>query len=278
MDRMITSQDLIAFENHLQQNEKSPFTTTKYMRDIRCFFHYLQGQAVTKDAVIAYKQSLSNQGYAATSVNSMLGALNCFLEFKGWSDCKVKYIRLQKKIYCADSMELTKQEYLRLLEAAKNQPRTQLVLQTLCATGIRVSELRFFTVENIRNGEIPVTCKSKVRTVFLPVKLQEKLLSWAESQNIKKGNVFVTNRGKPLDRSYIWAQMKALCLRANVDPHKVFPHNLRKLFARTFYGFDKDIAKLADILGHESIETTRIYIMSTGKEHRQKLEQLDLVI
>lgn len=226
---------------------------------------------------MAYKQTLRERGYAVRSINSMLASLNSLLDFLGWSDCKVKSIRQQKQTYCAEEKELSKAEYLRLLETAKGKPQLQLVMQTICGTGIRVSELRFFTVEAVKAGEVVVNCKAKTRTILIPGKLRKMLLAYAQKKKIHSGVIF-TRSGKPLNRSSIWAQMKHLCRNAGVNPSKVFPHNLRKLFARTFYGIEKDIAKLADILGHSSIDTTRIYIMSTGTEHRKKIERLGLVV
>lgn len=216
--------------------------------------------------------------YAVRSVNSMLAGLNSFLEFMGWKELKVKSLRQQKQIYCAAEKELTKAEYLRLLEASVKQEQLNMIIQTICGTGIRVSEFKYFTVEGVRHGEIMVQCKNKNRTVLVPGKLRKRLLDFAKKHNIRGGNIFITKTGKPVDRSNIWSQMKKLCESADVNPSKVFPHNLRKLFARTFYGIEKDIAKLADILGHSNIETTRIYIMTTGTEHRRKIERLGLVI
>ena len=208
----------------------------------------------------------------------MLASVNSFLDFLELSVCKVKNIRTQRQTYCAEEKELTKAEYLRLLSASKKNEQLNLVLQTICGTGIRVSELRFFTVEAISRGEITVHCKSKTRTILVPGKLKKLLLSYAKKHGIRNGAIFITKKGRPLDRSNIWTQMKRLCTVAGVNPSKVFPHNLRKLFARTFYGLEKDIAKLADILGHSSVDTTRIYIMTTVTEHRRKIEKLGLVI
>lgn len=250
----------------------------KYLRDVRAFVVYVAGEAVTKEIMMEYKKYLQVQEYAVRSINSMLASLNSLLDFLGWSDCKVKAIKQQKQVYCTEEKELTKTEYMRLLEAAKGKKQLQLIMQTICGTGIRVSELRFFTVEDVRQGEVLVNCKSKTRTILIPTKLRKLLLDYARKEKIRSGVIFITRSGRPLNRSYIWAQMKDLCKAAGVNPSKVFPHNLRKLFARTFYGIEKDIAKLADILGHSSIDTTRIYIMSTGIEHRRKIERLGLVI
>ena len=216
--------------------------------------------------------------YAVRSINSMLASLNSLLTFLGWAECKVKSITQQKQVYCAEEKELTKAEYMRLLDAAKNNRQLQLVMEAICSTGIRVSELRFFTVEAVQQGEVVVNCKGKTRTILIPGKLRKLLLDYAKKEKIRSGVIFITRNGRPLNRSCIWAQMKALCVEAGVNPSKVFPHNLRKLFARTFYGIEKDIAKLADILGHSSIDTTRIYIMTTGTEHRKKIERLGLVV
>lgn len=221
---------------------------------------------------------LIEKQYSVKSINSMLVSVNSLLAFLGWSDCRVKSIRQQRQIYCTEEKELTKSEYLRLLEAAKKKPQLRLVMETICGTGIRVSELRYFTVEAVRRGEIVVNCKAKTRTILLPGKLRKLLLDYAKKNQIVSGSIFVTRNGNPLNRSNIWSDMKKLCETANVKASKVFPHNLRKLFARTFYGIEKDIAKLADILGHSSIDTTRIYIISTGTEHRREIERLGLVI
>ena len=277
-ERILSIQHLNAFRENLIREEKSTATIEKYLRDAGTFLAYSAGQTVTKEHTVSYKRSLQKQGYAIRSINSMLASINSLLDFLGWSDCKVKNLRCQRQTYCAEDKELSKAEYLRLLEASKHQEQLNLVIQTICGTGIRVSELKFFTVEAVRRGEVTVQCKSKTRTILVPGKLKKLLLNYAKKCGIHGGIIFVTKNGKPLDRSNIWAQMKRLCHAANVNPSKVFPHNLRKLFARTFYGIEKDIAKLADILGHSSIDTTRIYIMTTGTEHRRKIERLGLVV
>ena len=218
-----------------------------------------------------------NQGYALRSVNSMLAAVNSFLTFCGLTDCRVRLCRMQREIYQRAERELSRAEYLRLLRAAEGDRRLWLLMQTICSTGIRVSELNYFTVEAVRRGEVSVACKNKSRKILLPGKLQKLLLRYARAIGITGGVIFRTRNSKPLDRSNIWAAMKRLCARAKIDPGKVFPHNLRKLFARTFYDLEKDIAKLADVLGHSSINTTRIYIMTTGQEHRRQLERLRLL-
>ena len=278
MERRILANHLTTFQEQLQREEKSAATTEKYLRDVCAFAAFMGGREVTKELVIAYKRKLEEAGYAVRSINSMLASVNSLLAFLGWNDCRVKSLRCQRQIYCAEEKELTKEEYLRLLNASKQKTQLNLVIQTICGTGIRVSELRHFTVEAVQRGEVIIRCKNKIRTILIPGKLRKILLNYAKQQKITGGSLFVTKSGRPLDRSNIWAQMKSLCKDARVNPSKVFPHNLRKLFARTFYGLEKDIAKLADILGHSSIETTRIYIMTTGTEHRRKIEKLGLVI
>ena len=277
-ERTINNCQIRGFSDYLVREERSNATCEKYIRDIHVFWMFSGNNQVTKELVVAWKKELVEKGYAVRSINSMLASVNSFFGFLGWHDCKVKNIRLQQQTYCAEEKELTKAEYLRLLEASKGNEQLNLVIQTICGTGIRVSELRYFTVEAVRQGEITVNCKSKTRTILVPGKLKKLLLNYAKQKHIATGVIFVGKNGKPLDRSSIWRQMKQLCKAAGVKESKVFPHNLRKLFARTFYGIEKDIAKLADILGHSSINTTRIYIMSTGMEHRRKIERLGLVI
>lgn len=277
-ERRLNNAQIQEFAAYLAREEKSTATCEKYLRDVGCFVRFAGEQAVTKETVVAWKKELVDRGYAVRSINSMLASVNSLFAFLGWHECRVKNIRLQRQTYCAEDKELTKAEYLRLLEASRKNEQLNLVIQTICGTGIRVSELRHFTVEAVRHGEIMVNCKSKTRTILVPGKLRKLLLNYAKHEHITAGVIFVGKSGKPLDRSSIWRQMKQLCKAANVKESKVFPHNLRKLFARTFYGIEKDIAKLADILGHSSINTTRIYIMTTGVEHRRKIERLGLVI
>lgn len=275
----ITTKDIAGFREHLILEERSAATIQKYIRDVKAFMAYAQNSAITKETVIAYKKYLQ-ENYAVRSVNSMLASINSFFSFFGWDDLKVKSLKLQQQVYCPEGKELTKAEYTRLCKAAqrRHNERLNLILQTICGTGIRVSELQFITVEAAKCGEAVVRCKGKTRTVFIVRELRQKLLRYATEQNIQSGMIFVTRTGKPISRTNIWREMKALCVEANVNPQKVFPHNLRHLFARVFYGIEKDIAKLADILGHSSINTTRIYIISTGTEHRQRMENMRLII
>ena len=276
--RILSYQHLNDFRRKLTVEEKSAATIEKYLRDAEAFLIYMMGKNITKEQTVTYKTVLQEKGYAIRSINSMLASVNSLLDFLGWSDCKVKNLRCQRQIYCAEDKELTKSEYMRLLDASRHQEQLNLVIQTICGTGIRVSELQYFTVEAVRRGEVTVQCKSKTRTILVPGKLKKMLLNYTRRKNIRSGAIFIGRNGKPLNRSSIWAKMKGLCEAAGVNPSKVFPHNLRKLFARTFYGIEKDIAKLADILGHSSIDTTRIYIMTTGMEHRRKMERLGLVV
>jgi len=276
--RIVSLKLLCGFREHLIREERSMATAEKYLRDMHTFQKFAAGKAVTKELTIAYKEYLQQQNYALRSINSMLASLNSFFAYVGWMDCKIKALRCQRQIYSTEEKELTKTEYLRLLKASENQPQLNAVIQTICGTGIRVSELKYFTLDAVRSGEVVVRCKNKTRTILIPGRLKKMLLEYAKRNGIKAGTLFITRNGNPLDRSNIWAQMKRLCRTAGVNPSKVFPHNLRKLFARTFYGIDKDIAKLADILGHSSIETTRIYIMTTGTEHRRRIERLGLVV
>ena len=278
MIEYITNKLMNDYAGFLRGEEKSGVTIEKYLRDLRSFRRYLGSGKLSKEETLGFKQQLIERRYAVASVNSMLSSVNAFLRYCGRQDCCVKSLRVQRRIYVPEERELTKEEYRRLLEASRGDEQMNLLLQTICATGIRISELRYFTVEAIRYEELTVCCKNKTRTIFLPPQLRKALSRYAARRNIRSGPVFVTRSGNCLDRSNVWAKMKRLCAAANVASHKVYPHNLRKLFARTFYTREKDIALLADILGHGSIETTRIYIMSTGKEHRQKIEHLNLLM
>lgn len=281
MDELIITKEKIdEFRNYQRLEEKSENTIEKYLRDINAFWKYVGEQTVTKELAIKYKEHLLSDEYAVRSVNSMIASLNSFFTFVGCEYLKIKTIKEQRQIFCSEDKELTKEEYNRLLNAAERNgnKRLGLIIQTICGTGIRVSELEFVTVEAVKRGEAVVFCKGKRRSVFIVKALQRKLLHYIKEQKIKTGSVFVTKNGKPVSRTNIWRDMKKLCRDADVNPKKVFPHNLRHLFARVFYGIEKDIAKLADILGHNSINTTRIYIISTGTEHRQRMESMRLVM
>jgi integrase/recombinase XerD len=279
-ERVLTDDKISSFAIYLKNEEKSRNTIEKYIRDVKLFFAYVKSVEITKEKVIAYKNKLICDNYAIRSVNSMIASINSLFVFLGWLDLKAKNIKLQRQIYYPEEKELTKAEYIRLCRTAerKHNERLNLILQTICGTGIRVSELRFITVEAVKSNVAIVSLKGKTRLVFIVKELKKKLLRYAKNQNIKSGMIFVTRTGKAINRTNIWREMKSLCKEANVNPQKVFPHNLRHLFARVFYGIEKDIAKLADILGHSSIDTTRIYIISTGTEHRRCMENMRLII
>ncbi len=281
MERLFIDSEIVNnFQSYLKSEEKSSATVEKYLRDVKAFAAYLGGGELTKEAVIAYKQQLLDGGYAVRSINSMLASLNALFAYLGRADLRVKSLKLQQDVFCPEERELTRAEYERLCRTAlkRHNERLALVLQTICSTGIRISELSYITAEAVRQGKAVVRMKGKTRTVFILKDLQKKLLRYISAQGIEQGSVFITRSGKPLSRSNIWREMKSLCEEANVNPQKVFPHNLRHLFARIFYGLEKDIARLADVLGHSSVNTTRIYIISTGTEHRRCMERMHLII
>ena len=267
------------YENYLVEEERSRNTITKYMRDLKSYFIFLQGEAVTKESLVCWKEKLT-QTYLPASVNSMLAAVNGFLEWAGYPQYRVKPLKIQREIFTKPEKELSKEEYIRLVKAAeeKQNCRLALILQTICATGIRVSELQFITLETARTGRTVVDCKGKKRTVFLPGALSRALQEYCREHGIKEGVVFRTKNRKPLDRSNIWRDMKNLCCSAGVEPEKVFPHNLRHLFARTYYHMEKDLSRLADLLGHSNVTTTRIYTMESGLEHAKQVERMGLVV
>lgn len=264
---------------HLQETERSNHTISKYAHDLTTFLNYLHEKPLTKAALIEWKSTLV-ASFAPATVNSMLVAVNGYLSFMGWKDLKVNLLKIQKSVFTDESRELSRDEYTRLVNAAKIQEneRLALVLQTICATGIRVSELRFITVEAVYLGRAEISNKGKRRIVFLPNNLCKLLSIYLHKQGRTSGAVFTTRSGRPLDRSNIWRDMKALCQSAGVDPKKVFPHNLRHLFARTFYSVEHDLSRLADILGHSNITTTRIYTAECGYVHAQQIEKLGLII
>lgn len=268
-----------SYLHHLEQEERSKATRSQYRRDILCFLSWLGDRVVTKETAIAYKQELEKK-CQPVSVNTKLSALNSFFFYIGRNDLHLKLLKIQRKAYCPVERELSKAEYLRLVKAAERAKNEKLALliQTICGTGIRVSEVQYITAEAVRRGEGTIYLKGKTRTILIPKKLQKRLMRYLQKERVATGPVFVTRTGRPLDRSNIWKMMKNLCRDADVDEEKVFPHNLRHLFARCFYDVDKDISKLADILGHSNINTTRIYIITSGKEHRRHLDALGLVV
>ena len=279
MKRIITEKIFQNFSNYLKENERTNATIHKYLHDIGCFSLYANENEINKDMVLAYKADLVKR-YAISSANSMIASLNTFFKFMEWNDLCIRQFKVQKKVYCNEEKEISKSDYMKLLSVAteKKKERLNLLIQTICGTGIRVSELSAITVEAVRNGEAIISCKGKTRKVFIVSKLRKKLLKYAMKARIHSGAIFITRTGKPMDRSNIWREMKKLCKEAKISEEKVFPHNLRHLFARTFYNMDKDIAKLSDILGHTSINTTRVYIISTGAEHRRQMENMRLII
>lgn len=276
---VVTKAAVTTYLQFLKIQEKSKGTLEKYQRELLDLAKYLAGKKVTREDLVVWKEELEKR-YSPAGVNGRLVAANGFFSFFGRYDLRLKLLKIQKEIFMREEKELTRAEYGRLVRTAerKEKERLSLLIQTICATGIRVSELEFITVEAVKRGRAEVNCKGKRRVIFLPARLQKKLKAYAAKKGISEGVIFAAKSGRPLHRGNIWAEMKKLCKDAEVSPEKVFPHNLRHLFARIFYSLDKDIAKLADMLGHSNIETTRIYIMESGRIHRQKLERMRLVL
>lgn len=271
--------ELESFQRYLWQEEREEGTIEKYLRDIKMFAAWLEEREATKESAVEWKEHLRRMGYQPESINSKLSALNKFFAFMGWTECRLKYLKIQRRLFRRTEKELSKEEYFRLVETAQRggKIRLTLLMEAICATGIRVSEVKYITVEALQTGRAEISLKGKIRTILIPGKLCRKLEKYAKKQKIASGEVFLTRSGKGLSRRQIWAEMKALCAQAGVADSKVFPHNLRHLFARTFYRACRDVAKLADVLGHSSIETTRIYLISTGVEHIRELERLGLI-
>lgn len=267
------------FKKHLIEQERSPYTIAKYIHDAKVFLEFADKRTINKELVIDFKSFLGER-YATSSANSMLAAVNHFLKFIGFAELMVRPFKIQRALFVPEEKELRRNEYLRLIEAAKQQKneRLMLIVETICATGIRISELKFITVESVETGRAEIKCKGKLRTVFLPLQLCELLKKYIQKQKITAGAVFITRNGKQLDRSNIWRDMKKLCGLTIVSPQKVFPHNLRHLFARTYYSLEKDLSRLADILGHSNVNTTRIYTIESGRTHARQIERLNLVI
>lgn len=278
MTTTLTTTDLAAYAAHLKNEERSPATIEKYLRDTAAFARWLGGAVVTKERVSTWKAQLIASGYAPATINAMLSAVNSLLRFLGWEECRVKFLKVQRRAFRDDRRELSRSEYERLVATARAQGRERLALlmEAICSTGVRVSEVQYLTVEAAKIGQAEIRLKGKIRVVLLPRKLCRKLLKFAAKNKTASGEIFLTKSGKGLSRRQIWAEMKRLCQAAGVAPTKVFPHNLRHLFARTFYQVCRDVVKLADVLGHSSIDTTRIYLLSTGTEHTRVLEQMHL--
>lgn len=277
--QIITGEQIDSFKIFLENEERAQTTIEKYIRDIRDFAHWTGGAQVTKDVAVGWKEQLLSKGLAPATINAKLSAVNSFFRFLGWEGCHMKFLRVQRQIFRERSRELTRDDYCRLLKTAqdKDKKRLALLMETICSTGIRVSELVYITVEAVQSGQATIRLKGKVRTILLSKKLCIKLLKYARKQKLTSGEIFLTGGGKSLSRKQIWREMKALCKEAGVEPSKVFPHNLRHLFATAFYRSCRDIVKLADVLGHSSIETTRIYLISSGVEHAKHIERLGLV-
>ena len=281
MERFITEEMLLKYQEHLYEEEKPESTVKKYMRDLRKLAGYMAGREVTKKLVAGYKKYLKEKkGYKLTSINSFLVAANRFFEYLGWYDMRVRTYRIQKEVFVPESRNLSKTEYKRLVKAAlnKGKKRLAMIIQTVCATGMRISELAGVTLESVMEGVVEIYCKGKQRIILLPGKLRKKLLYYIKETGIVSGVVFCTSGGKAVDRSNIWKEMKLIGEEAGIYRGKVFPHNLRHLFAKEFYAAGKDIAKLADVLGHSNIETTRGYIKSTSTEHQKLLNRMGLVL
>ena len=278
-EHILTQTQLSAFAAQLRREEKSAGTAEKYLRDAERFARWLEGRPVTAELAAAWREHLTAQGYAPVTVNAALSALNGLFRFLGWDECRVKFLKIQRRVFREEGRELTRPEYDRLLAAARRrgENRLALLMEAICSTGVRVSEVRYLTVEAARAGRAEVRLKGKIRTILLPGKLCRKLLKYAKTQKTVSGEIFLTRNGRSLGRRQIWAELKRLCREAGVAPSKVFPHNLRHLFATTFYRACKDIVRLADVLGHSSIDTTRIYLMTTGEEHARLLDRLGLI-
>ena len=275
----VFEEQMIAFKKYLCAEERSAGTIENYLRHVRGFAVWLDGRAATKEAAASWKDHLISRSYNPSTINAMLVSLNCFFTFLGKQEYRIRTLRIQRKLFRDDSRELTRAEYDRLIAAAQSagKSRLALLMETICATGIRVSEVQYITVEAVEKGRAEISLKGKIRTILIPGKLRRKLLKYARKNKTVSGKIFLTRNGKGMSRKQVWAEMKAICEKAGVAPSKVFPHNLRHLFARTFYKVCRDVAKLADVLGHSSIETTRIYLITTGAEHARQLERLGLV-
>lgn len=277
--RTLTVGQTLAFAKHLQREERAKATIEKYLRDTQAFIAWQGREAVTRESVLVWREHLLTAGLSPVTVNAKLSALNSLFRFLNWEDCLVKLLKIQRRVFRESSRELSREEFNRLIETARSQgrERLELLMETICATGIRVSEIRHITVEAAGRGMAEVRMKGKIRTILLPHKLCRKLLKYARKQKTTAGEIFLTGSGRGLSRKQIWREMKSLCEKARVEPSKVFPHNLRHLFATLFYRVCRDIVKLADILGHSSIETTRIYLISTGTEHARWMERLGVI-
>ena len=272
--------DIPGFRKYLINMERSARTIDKYCRDVGAFIQYLApGKLVTREMVIGYKSYLQG-AYKISSANSMLAALNCFFHYKNWDRYRVSQFKVQRHLMGGEERRLTKEEYARLVTTALHMDnrRLAMIMETIGNTGIRVSELSFITVESLYTGRVEIYNKGKCRTIFIIKELRRLLLEYCRERNLSSGPVFVTSGGMQMNRSNIWSEMKKLCTKAGIPRQKVFPHNLRHLFAYTYYGIDKDLVHLADILGHSNVETTRIYTVSTGEEQEAVMKKMKMII
>ena len=277
--RTSTVEQIREFSRYLREEERETATIDKYSRDVKDFFIWLKDRQISRERMGEWRGYLLQAGRKPVTINGKLSALNKFFSFLGRNDCRTKYLKIQRRLFRSTEKQLSKQEYIRLMETAHSlgRERLALLMETICATGIRVSEVKYITAEAIRAGRTEIALKGKIRTILLPGKLCRKLKKYAGKRKIVSGEVFLTRNGKGMSRRQIWAEMKSLCEKAGVAPSKVFPHNLRHLFAQTFYRVCRDVAKLADVLGHSSIETTRLYLISTEAEHVRQMERMGLI-
>lgn len=278
-DFKLTAERIAAYGRYLKQEERASATLEKYLRDVRAFALWMDGEAVTREAVTGWKERLLAERRAPSTVNAALSALNGLFRFLGWEGCRARFVKVQRRLFRDPARELTRPDYDRLITTARElgKERLALVMEAICATGVRVSELRYLTVEAVQRSRVEISLKGKVRVILIPTKLARKLLKYAKKNKTASGEIFLTGNGKSLSRRQIWAEMKRLCVQAGVESSRVFPHNLRHLFATAYYRAYRDIAKLADVLGHSSIETTRIYLLTSGAEHQRQLDRLGLV-
>lgn len=279
-NRLITPQKINEYIQIMLEEDKSRGTIEKYTRDLNAFFRWNNNRIICKEITISWKEYLLSRGYAPITVNSMLASLNGFFRFMEWNDLKIKFLKIQRKIFREQSKELTQPEYDKLINTAigLHKDRLAMIMETICSCGIRVSEVKYITVEAIKSGKANISLKSKIRTILLPKKLCTKLIKYAKNKKIASGEIFITESGKGISRKQIWSEMKKLCDLCKIEKSKVFPHNLRHLFATTFHRIHRDIVKLADILGHSNIDTTRIYLATSGSEYQKQLDRLNLVL
>lgn len=276
----VTEELLYEYQTYLEDEERSAATVDKYIRDVRAFVKYLgEEQTIDGGKVRKYKQFLREQ-YKTSSANSMLAALNSFLLFAGREKWRVKLFKIQQVQYCRPEKEITEKDYEKLVQAARRNGEVMMsmLIQTIGSTGIRISELKFITVESLMTGRAEIYNKGKSRVVLLPAALSKMLKKYCREAGIASGSIFITKHGNPLDRSNVSKKMKQLGKKAGVDTTKIFPHNLRHLFAKVFYNVEKDVIRLMDLLGHSSISTTRLYTMTTEEQPRRQMARMNMVL